>query len=93
MADRADPRGAYRLAVQAVLHRPVRAEDGRETVVSYNATTFNDREGKLQGVFAAARDVTEHKALEEQATRRTRSSREPGSACTSARNWPGSSAA
>jgi PAS domain S-box-containing protein len=72
---------------------PVRAEDGRETVVSYNATTFNDREGKLQGVFAAARDVTEHKALEEQATRRTRSSREPGSACTSARNWPGSSAA
>jgi PAS domain S-box-containing protein len=42
------------------------ARDGRETVVSYNATTFNDREGKLQGVFAAARDVTEHKALEEQ---------------------------
>jgi PAS domain S-box-containing protein len=43
-----------------------RAKDGRQTVVSYNATTFNDREGKLQGVFAAARDVTEHKALEEQ---------------------------
>jgi PAS domain S-box-containing protein len=43
-----------------------RAKDGRETVVSYNATTFNDREGKLQGVFAAARDVTEHKELEEQ---------------------------
>jgi PAS domain S-box-containing protein len=42
------------------------ARDGRQTVVSYNATTFNDREGKLQGVFAAARDVTEHKALEEQ---------------------------
>jgi PAS domain S-box-containing protein len=43
-----------------------RAKDDRETVVSYNATTFNDSEGKLQGVFAAARDVTEHKALEEQ---------------------------
>jgi len=43
-----------------------RAGDGRETVVSYNATTFNDRDGRLQGVFAAARDVTEHKALEEQ---------------------------
>src|ERR1700684_2754950 len=42
------------------------AKDGRETVVSYNATTFNDHEGKLQGVFAAARDVTEHKALEDQ---------------------------
>ena len=43
-----------------------RAKDDRETVVSYNATTFNDRDGKLQGVFAAARDVTEHKALEDQ---------------------------
>jgi PAS domain S-box-containing protein len=43
-----------------------RAKDGRQTVVSYNATTFNDRERKLQGVFAAARDVTEHKTLEEQ---------------------------
>src|SRR5881275_3048300 len=29
-----------------------RARDGRETVVSYNATTFHDRERKLQGVFA-----------------------------------------
>ncbi len=43
-----------------------RAKDSRETVVSYNATTFNDRDGKLQGVFAAARDVTEHKHLEQQ---------------------------
>jgi hypothetical protein len=30
-------------------------------VVSYNATTFHDRDRKLQGVFAAARDVTERK--------------------------------
>jgi PAS domain S-box-containing protein len=36
-----------------------RARDGKETVVSYNATTFHDRDRKLQGVFAAARDVTE----------------------------------
>ena len=36
-----------------------RARDGRQTVVSYNATTFYDRDRKLQGVFAAARDVTE----------------------------------
>jgi PAS domain S-box-containing protein len=42
-----------------------RARDGRETVVSYNATTFNDRDGKLQGVFAAARDVTERKRFEQ----------------------------
>ncbi|MHB8956323.1 MAG: PAS domain S-box protein, partial [Pirellulaceae bacterium] len=34
-----------------------RARDGKETVVSYNATTFHDRDRKLQGVFAAARDV------------------------------------
>jgi PAS domain S-box-containing protein len=41
------------------------ALDGRETVVSYNATTFHDRDRKLQGVFAAARDVTERKQFEE----------------------------
>jgi signal transduction histidine kinase/ActR/RegA family two-component response regulator len=35
------------------------ARNGRQTVVSYNATTFYDRDRKLQGVFAAARDVTE----------------------------------
>jgi PAS domain S-box-containing protein len=38
-----------------------RAKDGTETVVSYNATTFHNRDGVLQGVFAAARDVTERK--------------------------------
>src|SRR5688500_9476985 len=41
-----------------------RARDGTETVVSYNATTFHDRDRKLQGVFAAARDVTERKRYE-----------------------------
>src|SRR5579872_2461715 len=41
-----------------------RARDGNETVVSYNATTFYDRDRKLQGVFAAARDVTERKRFE-----------------------------
>ncbi len=39
----------------------VRSKTGTETVVSYNATTFHDRDGVLQGVFAAARDVTERK--------------------------------
>ncbi len=42
-----------------------RTIDGKETVVSYNATTFYDREGRLQGVFAAARDVTERKRLDQ----------------------------
>ncbi|GFO61463.1 hypothetical protein GMST_37880 [Geomonas silvestris] len=43
----------------------VRTRDGRETVVSLNATTFYDRDRKLQGVFAAARDVTERKRLDQ----------------------------
>jgi len=42
-----------------------RARDGKETVVSYNAATFYDRDRKLQGVFAAARDVTELKHFEQ----------------------------
>ena len=41
-----------------------RARDGKQTVVSYNATTFYDRSRVLQGVFAAARDVTERKRVE-----------------------------
>ena len=42
-----------------------RDRDGKETVVSYNATTFYDRDRRLQGVFAAARDITERKQYEE----------------------------
>ena len=41
-----------------------RAWDGKETVVSFNATTFYDRDRTLQGVFAAARDITERKLLD-----------------------------
>ncbi|MDB5769128.1 MAG: putative sensor/response regulator hybrid [Collimonas fungivorans] len=40
------------------------ARDGTETVVSYNATTFHNRDNQLQGVFAAARDVTDRKQFE-----------------------------
>jgi PAS domain S-box-containing protein len=42
-----------------------RARDGRLTDVSYNATTFHDRDRRLQGVVAAARDVTERKLFEQ----------------------------
>ena len=42
-----------------------RARDGTLTVVSYNATTFHDRDRSLQGVFAAARDMTELKRFEQ----------------------------
>ena len=40
------------------------ARDGKKTVVSYNATTFYDRDRNLKGVFAAARDVTDRKQFE-----------------------------
>ena len=49
-----------------------RARDGTLTVVSYNATTFHDRDRILQGVFAAARDVTELKSVNAELDRRTR---------------------
>ncbi|MBI3490554.1 MAG: PAS domain S-box protein, partial [Acidobacteria bacterium] len=42
------------------------SKKGKMTVVSYNASTFRDADGKLQGVFAAARDITEQKKLEQQ---------------------------
>jgi PAS domain S-box-containing protein len=42
-----------------------RARDGTVTLVSYNATTFHDRDRRLQGVFASARDMTELKRFEQ----------------------------
>tara|TARA_R110002074_G_scaffold228259_2_gene399808 strand:- start:3385 stop:6213 length:2829 start_codon:yes stop_codon:yes gene_type:complete len=39
----------------------VRAKNGVKTTVSYSGSTFYDREQKLQGVLAAARDMTEQK--------------------------------
>jgi PAS domain S-box-containing protein len=42
----------------------VRDRDGALTVVSFNATTFHDRDRQLQGVFASSRDMTELKAIE-----------------------------
>jgi PAS domain S-box-containing protein len=42
-----------------------RARDGTLTVVSYNASTFHDRDRNLQGVIAAARDITQLKRFEQ----------------------------
>ena len=42
-----------------------RTREGKQTVVSYNATTFYDRDRGLKGVFAAARDITERKLLDD----------------------------
>ena len=49
-----------------------RARDGTLTVVSYNASTFHDRDRVLQGVFAAARDVTELKLFEQRLQEKNR---------------------
>ena len=67
-----DPKRAE-AAISRVLHEgsvknyelTARARDGKETVVSYNASTFYDRDRRLQGVFAAARDITDRKQFED----------------------------
>jgi len=43
----------------------IRRTDGRITPVLYNATVYQDEAGKITGVFAAARDITERKRAED----------------------------
>lgn len=43
----------------------IRRSDNRVTDVLYNATVYRDEAGRVQGVFAAARDVTVQRRLEE----------------------------
>ena len=43
----------------------VRHGSGRTTDVLYNASVYKDEWGNMQGVFAAARDITERKRAEE----------------------------
>jgi len=43
----------------------IRHTSGREIEVLYNATLYKDQAGEVQGVFAAARDITERKRTEE----------------------------
>lgn len=44
----------------------LRHRDGRVTSVLYNATVYRDQAGRVTGVFAAARDITERKRAEEE---------------------------
>ena len=44
----------------------IQHSSGVVTYVSYNATVYKDASGKVLGVFAAARDITEQKKAEEQ---------------------------
>ena len=43
----------------------LRHRDGKTRSVLYNATVYRDGAGKVAGVFAAARDITERKQMEE----------------------------
>ncbi len=43
----------------------VRHRDGRVTPVLYNASVYRDKSDNVIGVLAAARDITEHKRVEE----------------------------
>ncbi len=43
----------------------IRDKSGKYIDVQYNATVYRDETGEVQGVFAAARDITERKRLSE----------------------------
>ena len=43
----------------------IRQKDGHLTSVLYNASVYRDEAGQVMGVFAAARDITERKKMEE----------------------------
>ncbi|MCK4536539.1 MAG: PAS domain S-box protein [Desulfuromonadales bacterium] len=43
----------------------IKHRDGRVTPVLYNASVYKDAQGNVAGVFAAARDITEHKQAED----------------------------
>ena len=47
----------------------VRHKDGGVTPVMYNASIYRDDSGKVVGIFAAARDITDRKRAEEELTR------------------------
>ena len=48
----------------------IRHTSGRTTEVLYHATVYRNEAGAVQGVFAAARDVTERKRMEDELQRR-----------------------
>ncbi|RZN37161.1 MAG: PAS domain S-box protein [Methanosarcinales archaeon] len=66
-----DPERAYKGAMLTFEVGEVRdyelvlkATDGSETIVSYNASVYKDPEGNVVGAFAAARDITKQKNAE-----------------------------
>jgi PAS domain S-box-containing protein len=68
-----DPERAYKGAMLTFETGEVRdyelvmkAKDGTETIVSYNASVYKDQTGEVVGAFAAARDITEQKLAEQE---------------------------
>ncbi|MCD4797989.1 MAG: PAS domain-containing protein, partial [Methanosarcinales archaeon] len=66
-----DPKKAYKDAMKVFETGKVKdyelvmkAKDGTETIVAYNASVYKDQTGEVVGVFAAARDITERKGAE-----------------------------
>lgn len=54
----------------------IRHRDGRLTHVLYNASVYKDSQGNVLGVFAAARDVTTQKKVEEELAEQRRKEQE-----------------
>ncbi len=78
-----DPERAYKGAMLTFEIGEVRdyelvmkARDGTETMVSYNASVYKDQTGEVVGAFAAARDITERKAAEHEIQELQRYNRE-----------------
>jgi len=68
-----DPDRAYKGAIEVFETGEVRdyelvmkAKDGTETIVAYNASVYKDQSGKVVGAFAAARDITDRKRAEQE---------------------------
>jgi len=68
-----DPERAYKGAMEVFETGEVRdyelvmkAKDGTETIVSYNASIYKDQSGKVVGAFGAARDITDRKRAEQE---------------------------
>ncbi len=71
-----DPERAYKGAMLVFETGEVRdyelvmkAKDGTETIVAYNASLYRDQAGRVMGAFAAARDITSLKRSEAEVRR------------------------
>lgn len=67
-------RAGYQMVLKEGLVRDypltIRHASGKTTDVLYNATVYKNENGEVQGIFAAARDVTERKRAEEAVRKR-----------------------